>query len=54
MGTVKGILAVFVWLCFKHLKLVYEILHLNYEWEHFTCNKNDDAVSATTTGFLPG
>ena len=41
MGTVKGILAMFVW------------LHLNYEWENFTSYENDDVVSATTTGFLP-
>jgi hypothetical protein len=54
MGTVKGILSVFVWLYFKHLKLVYERLHLNYEWENVTCHENDDAVSATTTGFMPG
>lgn len=48
MGTVKGILAVFVWLYFKHLKLVSERLYLNFEWENFTCCENDDAVSATT------
>jgi len=24
------------------------------EWEDFTCHENDDVVSATTTGFLPG
>jgi len=43
----------FVCLYFKHLKLVYERLHLNYEWESFTCHENDE-VSVTTTGFLPG
>jgi len=28
--------------------------YMRDEWEDFTCHENDDVVSATTTGFLPG